>query len=90
MDQLAEFLNNPAFVYVVIVAAAGGLTGGILAAGKTSAPTSTIAGAVIGTIGSIIAGLMGAPEIVGVEGFDLVWAFGVGAIAAFVLGKSSG
>ncbi len=90
MDLVAEFFNDPSFIYIFILGAAGGLMGGILAGRSASAATSIIIGSVFGTIISIIAAWMGAPDAFQVGGFPLLWAAGGGLFAAYVITRSSG
>lgn len=90
MDLVIEFFSDISFVYVFILAAAGGLMGGILAGRNASAATSIIVGSVFGVITSIVAAFFGAPTAFDVGGFPLLWAAGGGLVASYVITRSSG
>lgn len=90
MELLTDFFADESFIFVIIVSAAGGLFGGLAAGRGSSAPLAAVIGTVFGTITSIIVGGMNLPSIVAVGGFPLVWAAVGGAVAAYVISRTSG
>lgn len=90
MELLTDFFADESFIFVIIVSAAGGLFGGLAAGRGSSAPLAAVIGMVFGTITSIIVGGMKLPSIVAVGGFPLVWAAVGGAVAAYVISRTSG